>query len=338
MSNPKAVRQSVTKRDALGLQGFFEWWSSPAVPHKDDMIGSSRSVPLAEPQTSTVPVDEVIVTLGQPALLSCHLGKLLDPKTTRIYWQTRNVEPKVLHAHNKGSEELDMQDDRYRNRTSIYGDLIHQGNLSLLISEAKAEDDNTELDVIVQENGLAHPYCSKRLRVTARFQKPEVNVSCLGGVGQLKIVCTSHGGFPEPKVNWTGLHRQDNNPPPMVTVNPNDSTYTIRSTLYVNLTKDQSATCYVTNPTSQETVNTSITPRVSCPDMYPPDHTTIVIICTAVLVIAIIGCPLVILLYKREWLTCSGPNQSGREVQDPALHPDETTGLHEMENHACCDT
>ncbi|XP_064183819.1 butyrophilin-like protein 2 isoform X2 [Anguilla rostrata] len=294
-------------------------------------------VQLVKSQASSVPGDKVIATLGQPVLLNCHPEKPFKPN--RIFWQGRKPSdpvdeyPWVLHAYNNGAEELHTQNISYRNRTSIYMDLIPQGNLSLLISEAKVEDDNTQIFVHVQAD-IVHNICRKDLRVAAMPQKPEVNVSCMEGAGEQQIVCTSHGSFPEPTLNWTGLNQRESSPLPTVTFNPNENTYSIRSALWVNLTKDQRVTCYVTNPTLQETINTSITPRDSCSSMYPTNHLHIWM---AVLAIVIV-CAGAILYYKRKVL-CSCPKEcSGEDPGPTSDHPAKEACLLEMKDRACCDT
>uniref|UniRef100_A0A0E9WRA9 Immunoglobulin V-set domain-containing protein n=1 Tax=Anguilla anguilla TaxID=7936 RepID=A0A0E9WRA9_ANGAN len=106
-------------------------------------------VQLVKSQASSVPGDKVIATLGQPVLLNCHPGNAFKPtgssgkgENHRTPWMSTQW---VLHAYNNGAEELLTQNISYRNRTSIYMDLIPEGNLSLLISEAKVEDDNTQI-------------------------------------------------------------------------------------------------------------------------------------------------------------------------------------------------
>ncbi|XP_061091736.1 CD276 antigen-like isoform X2 [Conger conger] len=274
-------------------------------------------VQLAESRASGVV--EVIATLGQPVLLSCNWGKALEPNNIRVYWQgpgagrgEKNV--MVVHAYNKGKEEFTEQDSRYRNRTSMNRDLISQGNLSLLIKDIKAIDDNTQLIAHVQEGSAnTQDICNRMLRVTAEFQKPEVNVSCVEGREELKIDCKSHGGFPKPKLSWTGLNQRGNNPSPIVTSNSIDGTYTIHSTLWVNISKDQRVTCHVTNPTSQKNINASIITYASC--QVPPDH-YLIEICSAVTV-AVTLIIVAIFLYKRN-LCCrkaQAPTTSNQEEE-----------------------
>lgn len=144
------------------------------------------AVQLAELQATSIAGDEVIATLGQPVLLKCDLGMQINPSVIRIYWQGRNTSdsvdefPQVLHAFNKGVEEFDKQTSCYRSRTSINRDLIRQGDLSLLISEAKVKDDGTQLIVHLQEKDVVKNICRKTLRVAGKTTEAWIIIMFLG--------------------------------------------------------------------------------------------------------------------------------------------------------------
>ncbi|KAJ8379137.1 hypothetical protein AAFF_G00230490 [Aldrovandia affinis] len=247
-------------------------------------LGSS--VPGAE-------VNVVMATIGQPVVLPCNISwdKPFDPKSIRFYWQARKESdekgdyPEVVHVYNKGEEELDRQDASYRNRTTIYKHLLPDGLLSLLITDVKAEDDRTQFIVNIRgrETTKFQSICRTAVRATARFQTPDVNVSCVESGGELKLLCTSRGGFPAPTVRWTGPN-SINDAVTTLTTDPNSSLYSIHSTLSVNVSamatpathdgSDYAArrpllanvtfTCSVTNPALQETADASVVARDDC--------------------------------------------------------------------------
>ncbi|KAJ8379138.1 hypothetical protein AAFF_G00230500 [Aldrovandia affinis] len=274
-------------------------------------LGSS--VPGAE-------VNVVMATIGQSVVLPCNISwdKPFDPKSIRFYWQARKESdekgdyPEVVHVYNKGEEELDKQDASYRNRTTIYKHLLPDGLLSLLITDVKAEDDGTQFIAILPGNTLP-TICMTKLRATARFQTPDVNVSCVESGGELKLLCTSRGGFPAPTVRWTGPN-SINDAVTTLTTDPNSRLYSIHSTLSVNVSamatptthdgSDYAArrpllanvtfTCSVTNPVRQENVQATVIISKRCPGLFPPDSpgvwswaVGIVVLCLAALLCAI---------------------------------------------------
>ncbi|KAJ8246723.1 hypothetical protein GJAV_G00254670 [Gymnothorax javanicus] len=281
------------------------------------------------------PEGTITATLGQPVLLTCNLGRMLNVDESRVYWQARKPtgrdHSEVLHCYNKGVEEPKQQSQGYRGRTSIDRDGIANGNLSLLINEAKVEDDNIQIIVYLQENAV-QPVCQYLLRVAAKLQTPVVNVTCKENA--IELDCASHGSFPLPELTWTGLNHQANSPPSTVTVDPNDGTYSVRSILQEKLATNQTLTCYVTNSMTRETVNASVTPSASCkdPKEEPPkkNNTPVIAGVVVLLVFSILIVILIVIhLHKNGRLVCSRSNGNTRErPADPA----EETSLQEVKH------
>ncbi|XP_036396828.1 butyrophilin-like protein 2 isoform X2 [Megalops cyprinoides] len=216
-------------------------------------------------RAAEIPVISVTATIGESVILPCSIGhgKPMDLSGTRIYWQgsnkARESEPKVAYVYNKGAVEINRQNRLYRNRTSLFMDELPFGNFSLKLTTVIAEDYQTEVDVLFQKNfelGF-EMICRIALNVTARWQKPQVTISCIEGAGLAKVLCGSQGGFPEGTVSWS-IQNHTLHPHEIKTTHNGTS---VQSSLWVNISKGQMVTCTVLNPTLQETVNTSVTAK-----------------------------------------------------------------------------
>ncbi|XP_036400620.1 butyrophilin-like protein 2 [Megalops cyprinoides] len=293
---------------------------------------------LAEPQASNdgaAKVNVINATIGQPVDLPCIISHPQPLKGTRFYWQGTNKRrikheyPEVVHMYNMGQVDLKNQDLLYSGRTKFFMDRLPRGDFSLNINPVKAEDDKTEfVGHYLPENTSFRNICKISLHVTAKFQKPEVNVYCTEQ-GEVRVVCTSQGGFPRPNVSWTGLDHADNLST-TITIDPNSSTFSISSIVHVNITRGQKLTCSVTNPALQETTKTSVTVRdCSWRDTDGTIKTVAICIGMACLTTAILIVLAIICCKRRQSRSHSFQNGSqGRSLGDPH----ESESLHKMES------
>ncbi|XP_027744024.1 T-lymphocyte activation antigen CD80 [Empidonax traillii] len=155
----------------------------------------------------------------------------------RAYWQ-KNVTDVVL-AYSDG-ERIRIH-ERYRNRTEM-----DPWDLILWISPVEILDNGT-YQCVVQHNSVVA--CDERvtLLVTADFSEPsittEVSASSCEST-EVVIVCSSHGGFPKPKISgalndvsveWNASWVSESSL----------SLYNITGTLVLNVTSDVNITCSV---------------------------------------------------------------------------------------------
>ncbi|XP_035248684.1 CD276 antigen-like [Anguilla anguilla] len=285
-----------------------------------------------------VPV--VTAVFGQGVVIPCSTR---DPPTrisgSRIYWQgsnpRRSKNPKkdseVMLVYNGGKVEDHLQTPLYRNRTSLFPDRLRHGNFSLKIDPVKTEDNQTRVVVQYEKRPSSfEPICQAAIRVTARYQKPAVNLSCTQRAGLVEVTCDTQGGFPEPIVNWslqnhTLLHSQEVER--TVKPDPRNGTFIVHLTVLLNASEGQTFTCFVTNPALQETLNTSVTIQGCEGNVSDPDPmTTNWIVVVAVLVLVAVSVAAFITIGRRYLFTgcqnqapgdssVSGTNPETQELQ-----------------------
>ncbi|NWS97252.1 CD80 protein, partial [Mionectes macconnelli] len=155
----------------------------------------------------------------------------------RAYWQ-KNVTDVVL-AYSDG--EMIRIHERYRNRTEM-----DPWDLILWVSPLEILDNGT-YQCVVQYNSVVTCDESVTLFVTADFSQPSVTADVSASScdsTEMVIVCSSHGGFPKPKmsgalnnvsVEWNASWVSESSLSP----------YNVTGTLVLNVTNDVNITCSV---------------------------------------------------------------------------------------------
>ncbi|NWV84212.1 CD80 protein, partial [Dasyornis broadbenti] len=155
----------------------------------------------------------------------------------RVYWQ-KNITDVVL-AYSEGN--MISRHERYQNRTEM-----DPWNLTLWISPMEILD-NGSYQCVVQHSSVVVCKESVILFVTADFSKPIItaNVSADSCEStEMVITCSSHGGFPKPKISgalnnmsveWNASWVSESSLSP----------YNVTGKLVLNVTKDTNITCSV---------------------------------------------------------------------------------------------
>ncbi|NXH49180.1 CD80 protein, partial [Dicaeum eximium] len=202
----------------------------------------------------------------------------------RVYWQ-KNVTDVVL-AYSDGNKIL--QDKRYQNRTEM-----DPWNLTLWISPVEILD-NGSYPCIVQRNSVLVCSESVTLFVTADFSKPNVTAevsadSCEST--EMVITCSSHGGFPKPKISgsinnvsmeWNASWVSESSFSP----------YNVTGKLVLNVTKDVNITCSVESSGFAKSTSLLLNKTNDCvaPPVPPPYNVitaSIIIVITFILAITL---------------------------------------------------
>ncbi|XP_037828994.1 uncharacterized protein LOC108228352 isoform X7 [Kryptolebias marmoratus] len=100
-----------------------------------------------------------------------------------------------VHFFYDNKDDLKAQDERFRNRTSLFKDQISRGNTSLLLRRVKIEDEGAYECTVSSTTGM------KRSIIYLRVYAPvsEVSISQEGN----RITCSSEGIYPEPELTWS---------------------------------------------------------------------------------------------------------------------------------------
>uniref|UniRef100_A0A8C4FA30 Ig-like domain-containing protein n=1 Tax=Dicentrarchus labrax TaxID=13489 RepID=A0A8C4FA30_DICLA len=116
------VKVSDTGRYQCALPSLQKEASIQLIVGQSDMIGSDKPV---------------TVTVGDNVILPCHLEPPLDMTTETVEWKR---DEEFVHVSQHEKDYLDLQDENFRGRTSLFYEEMIRGNISLKLTNV------TELD------------------------------------------------------------------------------------------------------------------------------------------------------------------------------------------------
>ncbi|XP_056354265.1 CD276 antigen-like [Oenanthe melanoleuca] len=197
----------------------------------------------------------------------------------RVYWQ-KNITEVVL-AYSDGN--MISKHERYRNRTEM-----DPWNLTLWVSPVGTLD-NGSYQCIVQRNSIVVCDESVVLFVTADFSKPNITAEVSADsceLTEMVITCSSHGGFPKPRISGT-LNNMSVEWDASWVSESSLSPYNVTGKLVLNVTKDINITCSVEHSGFSKSTSLLIEKTNDCivPPVPPPYN---VIIASIIIVITFI--------------------------------------------------
>ncbi|XP_050786240.1 CD276 antigen-like isoform X2 [Gopherus flavomarginatus] len=116
-----------------------------------------------------------------------------------LTWQKEQAgaEALVLHSYYYGKEQLERQDQIYRNRTQLDPEGLARGNASLTLRGVRIQDEGIYLCHITSEQGKIS--VRRQVAVMAPYSEVRLEVSVSS---QVTLTCRAEGGYPEASVLW----------------------------------------------------------------------------------------------------------------------------------------
>uniref|UniRef100_A0A452HYU1 Ig-like domain-containing protein n=1 Tax=Gopherus agassizii TaxID=38772 RepID=A0A452HYU1_9SAUR len=145
-----------------------------------------------------VPFFEGDITLN--CLFPSQPGMNLQRLTLTWQKEQAGAEALVLHSYYYGKEQLERQDQIYRNRTQLDPEGLARGNASLTLRGIRIQDEGIYLCHITSEQGkISWPNYLPLLCVPAPYSEVRLEVSVSS---QVTLTCRAEGGYPEASVLW----------------------------------------------------------------------------------------------------------------------------------------
>ncbi|XP_066477380.1 T-lymphocyte activation antigen CD80 [Tiliqua scincoides] len=211
--------------------------------------------------------EPVITKVGDVAKLSCGYKISGSLKPYKIYWQKHEKDKVdvVITAYVDGKENVSLKNPHFLNRSKM-----DEQDLTLSIFPVKVSD-RGEYHCVIIRNFDIQRQCIVNLSVRADFSAPVITLSpsrCWQA--SLKLTCSSHGGYPEPKMSgfvssdpsleWIYHSTYDNK----------TQCFNIEGYLLINMTEEIIINCTVGYPGFQ--LSTILNVSRDCPLEQPPSH------------------------------------------------------------------
>ncbi|XP_064425640.1 CD276 antigen-like [Latimeria chalumnae] len=156
---------------------------------------------------------QITALYGSDVILSCTFPHKPDSGTQRvtINWQRNNPGSpdlgRVIHSYYYQRDQLDLQDEAYRNRTQMFPEEVCKGNASLKLMRVRLEDEGSYTCYVGNEQD--HVEHSTDLVVAAPFKEPTLTVDSSNSAGYVLLTYTTEGGYPEASVKWLNASGSD---------------------------------------------------------------------------------------------------------------------------------
>ncbi|KAM7380936.1 hypothetical protein PAMP_004203 [Pampus punctatissimus] len=186
-------------------------------------------------------------TVGGSVLIPCLLP--VNSCLRWFYWQ--ESDKPLFHWNNGFIQEVTNE---YMNRCQAVNTEFGSGNFSIRLNNVYVEDD----DKIFWANfGFCdknlQQQCKSSMQVSAPYRDLVLTINSTVN----SATCTARGGYPKPRVSWTGQNKSSSQPLDLeaqtsLQQDPTQKTFSVTST--VSIKELKSVSCRVSNPRTNHSI------------------------------------------------------------------------------------
>ncbi|XP_045682122.1 butyrophilin-like protein 2 isoform X2 [Phyllostomus hastatus] len=159
------------------------------------------------------------------------------------------LEPSVQIAHRVGAEVTEMQTEDHRSRVQWVEDDFAEGTVALKMHSIRPSDDGQYWCHFQEEN--YHGETSLLLKVAGLGSAPHIHM--VGSEeGEIQLVCTAEGWFPEPQVYWEDMKGEKLLTFSEYHIQDEDGLFYVEDMLVVRNASAETVSCFIHNPVLAE--------------------------------------------------------------------------------------
>ncbi|KAK1151803.1 CD276 antigen-like isoform X2 [Acipenser oxyrinchus oxyrinchus] len=240
----------------------------------------------------TVPRSPVTSPPGSDVTLSCSFSYKAGADLTRVVVTWQRPDYRVVHSFYYGRDQLDRQNETYRNRTQLFPEQLSVGNASLILKQVRGEDEG--LYTCSVTNQVESTQGDVRLIVADEFSEPQLVVTDSPDNPDKALLSCISTGYPSASVQWLNETGCD------ITESSRTSQSLARDglveiTSHILVSRDANYTCVLTHSRLKQTLKKTITlTKKGYPDRH---HIVLWVVLTVVGVATVII--VICLLFKR---------------------------------------
>ncbi|XP_064332430.1 butyrophilin-like protein 2 [Camelus dromedarius] len=144
------------------------------------------------------PSQPILVRVGEDIQLTCSLSPKTNAQSMEVRWVRSHRYPAV-YVYMDGDHVAGEQMAEYRGRTVLVSNTINEGRLTLQINNATISDDG-QYQCLFEKDGV-YQEANLDLKIVGLGSSPLISVEGWKD-GEIKLLCTSEGWFPQPHVQW----------------------------------------------------------------------------------------------------------------------------------------
>ncbi|XP_076994395.1 butyrophilin subfamily 1 member A1-like [Tamandua tetradactyla] len=190
------------------------------------------------------PAHPVVGHVFKEVVFSCRLSPSMDAQGMEVRW-FRDQPPFVIHMYQNGQDNTDLQRKEYHGRTEFLGENITQGIVGLRLRGIQVSDEGKYgcmFQTFTFFNEAHFP-----LQVTGTGSSPHIHLK--GGEAHgIRLLCTSSGWYPEPRVGWTDSSGQDLLPLSVIKHQMVNGLFHVETTIVVLTHSEGNVSCFIHNP------------------------------------------------------------------------------------------
>ncbi|XP_041807267.1 ICOS ligand-like isoform X2 [Chelmon rostratus] len=195
-------------------------------------------------------------TVGGSVLIPCSLP--VEPVRLKwFYWQ--EDQSKNILFHWDTNNPTQPMTDKYKNRCQAFEAEFSSGNISIRLDSVTVMEDQKTFwayasfyDEQKKVSKQCEQCCKSKLQVSAPYQDLQLIVNNAAD----NATCTARGGYPQPRVSWTGLNKssaaQLQDAETSLQEDPLNKTFSVTSSVSVKGLQD--VTCDIYNPHTNESI------------------------------------------------------------------------------------
>ncbi|XP_053867257.1 CD276 antigen-like [Malaclemys terrapin pileata] len=263
----------------------------------------------------------VTAQFGRDVTLSCLFPSQpgMNLQHLTVTWQKEQVGAEILvvHSHYYGKEQLERQDEAYRNRTWLDPEGLARGNASLTLMSVRTQDEGIYRCHVTSELGRTSE--TRQVTVLAPYSEPHLTLELSFRLGHTLLTFSSGGGYPRASVEWrdgTGTNLTE-----LSTTTESVDTrglYTLCSELAVPVGRSTNLTVLLVTAPGRETHMQHIT--VAAGPGQRRSHVWLLVACLGAVTLSVIVA--VWILHSPGRVTCRRCSESRfagtRDVEDPS--------------------
>ncbi|XP_028909890.1 butyrophilin subfamily 1 member A1-like [Ornithorhynchus anatinus] len=211
------------------------------------------------------PDEPVVAMFGAEVELPCHLDPQMNAEHMEVRWYRDDVS-NVVHHYREGKDLDEEQILDYAGRTELLKEGLTDGRVTLRLHNVLFLDDGDYVCHV--QDGEFYEQAIIHLSVAALGSQLQIRMAGQEGDG-IRLVCSSSGWFPEPRLRWTDHRGQER--PTLAESKSRDRSGLFRTegSLLVTDRSTSAVSCSVWNPVldqgkvTEVSVAESFFPRVS---------------------------------------------------------------------------